>query len=149
MVRSIASLSLVALLSAVASVACDKPGATEQQRETKAVDQSENARAEADKNIAAARVDFEKKREDYRHSRFMDLADLDKKIIDLESQARTATGKTKADIDTNLPNVLSQRDQFARDLESLNNATPATWDGAKANLDHEWDSLKAAVNKAK
>ena len=86
MTRRIASLSVVAFLSAVSALACDKPGATEQQRESKAVDQAESARAESDKNIASARVDFEKTREDYRHTRFIDLADLDKKIIDLSDR---------------------------------------------------------------
>jgi hypothetical protein len=149
MIRRIASLSFVACLSAVSALACEKPGATEQQRETKAVDQAETAQAQADKNIATARVDFEKAREDYRHGRFIDLADLDKKIVQLQADQRTATGKTKADLDEHMPAVLSQREAFARDLDGLNTATTSTWDGAKMNVDREWDALKTAVSKAK
>jgi hypothetical protein len=159
MIRHIAPWTFVALLSA-SLFACDKPGATEQQKEDKAVERATNARNEAEqqaqgaqaaaaKDVAAARAEFEKKREDYRHTRRSDLADLDKKIADLEADARTATGKTKSDLQTRLPAIRAQRDAFVRDLESLDSVTPTSWDGATANLDKEWDALKAAVDRAK
>jgi len=157
--RHIASLGLaVALCSPL--FACDKPGATEQQREDKASQQAEQARQEAnqnaasaqanaDKDIAAARTDFEKAREDYRHERYTDLADVDRKIADLDAQARTATGKVKADLDSHMPSVHAQRDAFARDMQSLDRSSGATWDSEKANLDKEWDDLKSAVQNAR
>lgn len=157
--RHIASLGLaVALCSPL--FACDKPGATEQQREDKATQQADqarqeanqnvaNAQANADKDIAAARTDFEKTREDYRHARYTDLSDLDRKVADLDAQARTETGKVKADLDSHLPSIHAQRDAFARNMQSLDRATGATWDSAKANLDKEWDDLKTAVDNAR
>jgi hypothetical protein len=157
MIRHIAPLTLIALFS---FVACDKPGATEQQKEDKASERAANARSEAEqqaqsaqavaaKDIAAARAEFEKNREDYRHSRRVDLADLDKKIVDLEADTRTATGKEKANLEVRLPAIRAKRDAFVRDMQALDNAMAATWDAAKANLDQEWDALKTAVDKAK
>ena len=151
--------ALVALLSA-SLFACDKPGATEQQKEDKANEQAANARneamqkaesaqASAQKDIAAAQVQFEKSREDYRHSRRIDLADVDKKVVDLETEQRTATGKTKANLAANVPAIRAQRDAYVRDRQALDAAAPATWDSAKANLDKEWDALKEAVDHAR
>jgi chromosome segregation ATPase len=159
MIRHIAPCMFVALLSA-SLFACDKPGATEQQKEDKAVERATNARNEAEqqaqgaqaaaaKDVAAARAEFEKKREDYRHTRRSDLADLDKKIAEIEADARSTPGKTKSDRQARLPAIRAQRDAFVRDLESLDSVTPSSWDGAKANLDKEWDALTAAVDRAK
>jgi vacuolar-type H+-ATPase subunit H len=158
MIRHIASLTLGTLLIS-GFIACDKPGATEKQREDKATEQAgearneanqnvENAQAKADKDIAAARTDFERTREDYRHSRTTDLTRLDKKIADLDAKARTATGKTKADLDAHLPAIRQQRDDFVRDMVALDRTSPDTWDQAKSNLDKEWDSLESSVDKA-
>jgi hypothetical protein len=158
MIRPTALLTFAALFS-LPSLACDKPGATERQREeqatqqaaqgrTEAQQQSQNAQAEAEKNIAAARADFEKTREDYRHSRTTDLSDLDKQVAELEAKAEAATGKTKADLDVKLPVIHAQRDAFVRDMQALDRASSATWDQSKANLDREWDALKDAVDKA-
>src|SRR5271154_170722 len=88
--RSIASLAVIALLAS-SIAACDKPGEAEQKKEMSANDQAAQSRAQADRNaqaaqsqanqtIAAARADFEKSREDYRHGRQQDLADVNKKI---------------------------------------------------------------------
>ena len=160
MVRPIQAFTSVAILLA-AFCACDKqPGVTEQQKETKANEQAaaarndafqqmETAQAKADRERAEAQVTFEKTREDYRHMRRDDLADLDKKIVDLRADARTATGKTKANLQQNLPSVQARRDAFARHMQELDTATPAAWDAAKANLDKEWIDLKAQVDKAK
>ncbi len=158
MIRQSASL-LVALLCA-APLGCDKPGATEQQKEMRANEQaaetrnqadrkSEGAQASAEKDIAAARTDFEKNREDYRHSRRMDLVNVDKTIAELQAEQRTATGKRKADLDANVPALRAQREGFVRDMQSLDLATGSSWDSAKANLDREWDTFKAAVDKAR
>jgi hypothetical protein len=159
MSHHVASFTLFALLSASA-FACDKPGVTEQQRETKANEQAANSRNEAERqaqgsqataerDIAAARADFEKARADYMHGRQRDLIDVDKKIVDLDTNARPKTGKTKAELDTRLPSIHAQRDAFARHMQALDTATPSTWDADRANLDKEWDSLKTAVDSAR
>jgi hypothetical protein len=158
MVCHITSFTAITLLAA-SLVACEKPGVTEQQKETKANEQAaaarneaeqktQGAQATADKDIAAARADFAKAREDYMHSRRIDLEDLDRKIAELEAKEKTATGKTKTDLDARLPAIRAQRDAFARHLQGMNTATPATWDGAKMNLDKEWDALKSAADSA-
>ncbi len=157
MKRSIASFAVIALLSSSA-VACDKPGEAEQKKEVSANDQAAQSRAEADrtvqnaqaeaaKTVAAARADFEKSREDYRHGRQQDLADVSKKIADLEAKQSTAAGKERALLDSNLPMLRSRRDAFMADLQRLDQATPASWDGARASLDKEWDALKAALDQ--
>lgn len=88
----------------------------------------------------------QKSREDYRHIRRMDLEDLDKKVVDLEAEQRTATGKTKANLAANVPAIRAQRDAYVRDLQALDTAAPATWDTARANLDKKWETLKEAVD---
>lgn len=159
MSHHVASFTLIALLSASA-FACDKPGVTEQQKETKASEQAANARNEAEqkaqgsqaaaeRDIAAARADFEKARADYTHGRQRELIDLDRKIVDLDTNARTKSGKTKAELASRLPSIHAQRDAFARHMQALDTATPSTWDADRANLDKEWDSLKAAVDGAR
>ena len=156
MARSVASLTGVALLCALA-VACDKPGVTEQQKENRAIDQNaqaqgqteqqfQNAQANAEKQVAAARVDFEKAREDYLHDKRTDLADLDEKIANMDANEKTATGKKKAQLDAQLPGIRAQRDAFARHMQSLSVTPPSAWDESKANLDKEWDALKNAVD---
>jgi hypothetical protein len=155
--RSIASLAVIALLASSVA-ACDKPGEAEQKKEMSANDQAAESKAQADRNaqtaqsqanqtIAAARADFEKSREDYRHGRQQDLADVNKKIADLEAKQPTATGKERALLDSNLPMLRSRRDSFMADLQRLDQATPASWDGARASLDKEWDALKAALDQ--
>jgi hypothetical protein len=149
---------LALLLSA--SFGCDKPGVTELQQEEKAhqkaaqaqaaaSEQAQNAQEAADNDIAGARASFEKTREDYRHSRTEDLNDLDKKIADLEAKTKTSTGKGRADQRADSTAIRAKRHAFARDLESLEIATAATWDEAKANLDKDWDTLRGAVDKAR
>jgi hypothetical protein len=160
MVRPIQSFTSVAILLA-AFCACDKqPGVTEQQKETKANEQAatarndafqqmENAQAKADRERAEAQVTFEKTREDYRHMRRDDLADIDKKIVDLQADARTATGKKKAELQQNLAPIQARRDAFVRHMQELDTTPAASWDAMKANLDKEWNDLKAQVDKAK
>ena len=157
--RYIAPLTLVVALSASA-FACDKPGATEEQKEMKANEQAAqarnsdqtsdlNAQAQADKNIAAAQADFIKARENYRHEKWLALADLDKKIMDLQAKDLTATGKTRANLDSALPNIRTQREQFVRDMQSMDTLQGPAWDQAKANLDKEWDGLRSSVDNVR
>jgi hypothetical protein len=154
--RTIAPLTLVLALS-VSAFACDKPGATEEQKEMKANEQAAqarnseqqsdlNAQAQADKNIAAAQTDFIKTRENYRHAKWLDLADLDKKIIDLQAKDLTAKGKTRADLDSALPSIRTRREQFVTDMQAMDSLQGSAWDDAKANLDKEWDGLRSSVD---
>jgi len=158
MTRHIASFTVIALLFGL-SVACDKPGVTEQQQESKANEQAaktrgeaeqqtQSAQAKAERDIAQARADFDKSREDYLHSRRVDLDDLDKTIADLEAKAKIDKGKAKTELDSRLPAIRAQRDTFARHMQALGTATVDTWDTAKANLDKEWEALKSAVHSA-
>ena len=111
-------------------------------------DKMRSAHAEADRKIAEAQSDFMKMREDYRHTMTRNLADLDKRISDLGAKEMKATGKAKADLDAALPSIRAARDHFAVDFGNLETAAAATWDAAKANVDEEWDNLKALVDKA-
>jgi hypothetical protein len=159
MIRHIAPLTFTAVLVA-ASIGCEKPGATERQKEEQANQQLAQARNEADKrtegaqaaanrDINVARADFEKAREDYRHTRMVDLTELDKKIADLDMKAQKATGKAKVDVQESLAVIRTNRDAFVRDMQALDRTTPAAWDESKANLDREWTTLKDSVDKAR
>ena len=158
MIRHVATLTLSALLAA-SSIACEKPGATERQSDqqtnnanpqgnNEVNEKMQNAQSNADKELAGARNDFDKTREDYRHSRTVDLNEIDSKIADLDAKEKTATGKDKADLDAKLPTIHSQRDAFARELRTVDRATPATWGDVKANVDQSWNALKDDVDKA-
>jgi hypothetical protein len=158
MMRYITPLACVALLTA-SLFACAKPGATERQKEMKASEEAvlaqteaqqkaQKAQVTADKDIAAAQAELEKSREDYRHARRLDLADLDQRIAGLEADATTASGKAKANLDARLPVIRAGRTAFVRDMTALDTVTAPAWDSAKSRLDKEWDALKASVDQA-
>lgn len=160
--RSILFSFALTLAVAPLAVACDKSGA-DAQAQANAAQTSANrdiananneantkineAQATADQKIAAARADFAKTREDYRHTVQSNLDSLDKTIAQLEAKSKTATGKTKADIDARLPSLKAQRDAFVNDARSLDSATATTWDATKARLDKEWTDLKTAADR--
>ena len=106
-----------------------------------------SAQADADQKVADANANFLKLRENYRHDVTQNLVDLDKKIADLEAKAKTATGKTKAQLEADLPGIRDQRDNFVRDYRTIETASASTWDNTKARLDKEWDELKKAVDR--
>jgi hypothetical protein len=106
------------------------------------------ARAEEDKKVAQAQADFLKMREDFRHKVTEDLTGVDKEIAELEAKAKTATGKAKATLDSNLPNVRTLRENVSNEYRSLELASAITWDDAKARVDKAVDELKKAVDKA-
>jgi hypothetical protein len=141
-------IALVGLLSLPVLVACDKPGEAEVKKEYAAVEQAGVARLQSDLDIAAARETFNKVRDDYRHQKEQDLVDLDEKLSDLETKARTATASDKAVLATKVPSLREQREAFVRDLEALETVAPASWDGLKAGLDKQWAALKNAVDQA-
>lgn len=106
------------------------------------------AQADADKKVADAQANFLKLREDYRQKVTSDLIEVDKDIAELEAKAKTATGKAKADIDSNLPSVRSLRENVTSEYRSLELASALTWDEAKNRVDKAVDELKKAVDKA-
>jgi hypothetical protein len=152
------ALTLMGLLIAT-SIACEKPGATERQREEQANHQVAQAKQEAnqqtqaaqqtaDKDIAAARADFEKTREDYRHARAVDLSDLDKKLSELEAKEKTAKDKARTELQAELAAIREKREAFLKDMYALNGASAATWDEQRAKTGRDWDALRSAVDKA-
>ena len=157
MIRYVGTFALAAALTSVA--ACEKPGVTEQQKEQKAAQdnaeqqqqiarEAASSQAEMNQRVAGAQSDFERTREDYRHSRQTDLDEIDAKISKLEAKFAMATGKAKTDLDAKLPKIRAQRAAFGADFRALQGTTAPAWDDAKARLDKEWDSLKSAVDSA-
>jgi hypothetical protein len=142
---------IVSIFLSVGLVAgCDKASDDERKAnvaQTEANDKIATATRDADQKIAAAHASFMKLREDYRHATNTHLVDLDRDVDSLASKASQATGKAKADLDARLAQIHGGRDAFARDYASLDSATGAAWDDAKARLDAEWTALKALVDK--
>ncbi|HEX3773774.1 MAG TPA: hypothetical protein VHV51_04870 [Polyangiaceae bacterium] len=162
MIRSSIVVCALGSLSLALAGGCNK-AADEQQKAVSAQDQANDkiiqanqeadkkateAQAEADKKIAAAQANFLKLREDYRHDTTTKLVDLDQKIADLQAKEKTATGKKKADLDTELAQIHAQRDSFANDWKTIETADASTWDATKSRLDKEWADLKALVDRA-
>jgi len=149
-------------MSLAFSVACEK--ASDQQHKAdearndannkvaeanrEATDKINAAQSDADKKVADAQASFLKLREDYRHKVNEDLVSVDKKIADLDAKAKTAKGKTKADIEAALPNIRSMRDSVNSEYRSLELASAVTWDDAKGRVDKALDDLKKAIDKA-
>jgi hypothetical protein len=106
------------------------------------------ARAEEDKRVAEAQASFLKLREDYRHKVTEDLVAMDKNIADLEAKAKTASAKTKAEIEAALPNIRVLRENVTSEYRSLEFSSAVTWDSSKARVDKAYDELSKAVSKA-
>ncbi|WP_394841450.1 hypothetical protein LZC95_30800 [Pendulispora brunnea] len=152
-----------ALTALSAAVACERTGREEQEKVTSAqreADKKSNeavkesttkitsAQAEVDKKTAEANANFVKTREDYRTKLSSKVEDIDKTIQKLDTKQRTATGKTKAELDAALPDIHSKRDALRRDMTQIDMVTMANWDGTKNQLDTDMDALKAALDKA-
>lgn len=161
MIRSMTATACMALSLALAT-GCDR-AADEQRRADEARAEADNkvidanreasekvnaARAEEDRKVAEAQANFLKMREQYRHDVSEDLVSIDKDIADLEAKSKTATGKTKATLDSNLPNVKSLRENVSNEYRSLELASALTWDEAKGRVDKAIDELKKAVDAA-
>ena len=113
-----------------------------------AAQKTNQAQADADKKIAEAQASFLKMREDYRHDTTIALTDLDHKIVDLGTKAKTATAKKKTDIDATLVQIRAQREAFSTDWKTIETASATTWDSTKVRLDKELSELKALVDRA-
>ena len=162
MIRSITAVSACMALSLALAAGCNK--AADEQRKAdearadadkevteanrEAADKVNAARAEEDKKVADAQASFLKIREDYRHKVTEDLTGIDKDIADLEAKSKTATGKAKSTLDSNLPNVRTLRENVANEYRSLELASAITWDDAKGRVDKAVDELKKAIDKA-
>jgi len=161
MIRSV-KIPLAAVLIAIGAFGCNK-AADEQKKADEARNEADKkvgeasndaaekinaANAEADKKVAEAQANFLKLREDYRHKITEDLVSVDKDIADLEAKAKTATGKTKAQIEAALPNIRSQRESVSSEYKSLEFSSAVSWDNAKARVDKAYDDLKKAIDKA-
>jgi hypothetical protein len=103
--------------------------------------------AEADKSVSAARADFETTRENYLHTRRLDLIDLDRRIGDLEVVSSSDSRKA-ADVRARLSDIHARRDAFSRHMGTIASAPAANWDASTKQLDQEWDALRRAVDAA-
>ena len=157
MVVKLGTLVLGAAL--LLGIGCEKPGAAERQKENQAEQEnasaqqqsareSASAEAEREHKIAVAHADLDRQRSDFRNERQKDLDDLDVKIADLEAKAKTATGTDKARLDQNLPTIRQQRAVLGKDLGSIDTAAGSTFDAAKERINHEYDALRGAIDKA-
>ena len=153
-------VTFAAAVLSLSIVACNKPAGPQQQADIaqaaadekiaaakKEADQKITAaQAQADRRTADLQASFARTVEDYRHKTQTDLSDLDRKIDDLDAEAKTATGKAKSELGTRLPPIKEKRAAFAADFKSLDNATAMSWDATKARLDNEWKDLKTLVD---
>lgn len=154
---------LVTATLACSAMACDNDAAREQQKATEAQREANEkaaeakntattkitaAQVEADKKIVEANANFQKIREDYRHKVQKDFDEVNTDIAKLELKAKTATGKTKTDLEAQLLDIRSRRDAFRADLGALETANASAWDGMKERIDNQWTALKDSVRKA-
>jgi hypothetical protein len=160
MIRSVTSVAAIVL--GFGLVGCEKAADQQQKADAaredaqkkvqdanqEATDKINAAREEETRKVAEAQANFLKIREDYRHSISEDLTKLDARIAELEAKAKTATGKTKTTLDTNLANVRSLRENVNTEYRSLEYSSALTWDKVKANVDKAHDDLKKAVDSA-
>jgi regulator of protease activity HflC (stomatin/prohibitin superfamily) len=151
-----------ALAAVVSSVACDRSATEAQEKANKAQAEANkdiaeanqeaktkitSAQVEADKKIAEAQKNFATNVENYRHEMQGKVDTLDKKLADLEIKAKKSTGKTKANIEANLPTLRTRRDAFVNDLRTIETTSATSWDATKARLDKQWTDLKDAADK--
>ena len=157
--RSIAMFATVFVLGAAA---CEKSGKETQEQvdnaqaqaqteitnaQVQANDKANSAQAKADEKITEAQNDFDKTREDYRHTMQSNLDSLDKKIADLDAKALKTTGDKKVDLGRKASTLRTERGTFAADVKSLDTATAASWDATKARIDKEWSDIKSTSDK--
>lgn len=153
---------MLTIVLALGASACEKSGKETQKEidnaqaqaqteitsaQVQANDKTNAAQAKANEKVAEAERDFDKTREDYRHTMQSNLDSLDKKLIDLDAKARTATGSKKVELTNKSTTLRAQRDTFAADVKSIETATVATWDATKARLDKEWSDIKSTRDK--
>jgi len=146
------TLSILASVILLGSVACDKPGQDTQKKIDNAQEQGTteitNAQVKENEKVAGAEADFAKTRDDYRHDMQTNLDDLDKKLGNLDGKVQKSVGTQKTKLSSESQSLHAQRDAFARDVDALGSVSPADWDATKARVDKEWDALKKNTDKA-
>jgi hypothetical protein len=141
------------------ALACNKPGEDVQRKQESQQEQLTQAQMEgksvtdkkmdeANQKLDKSMANFDRTRDDYRNSREKDLADIDKRINDLEAKDKMATGKKKADLDAQLMTIRQDRDAFAAKLRQVDTANATSFDGLKSDIDTSYDELKSAVHAA-
>jgi hypothetical protein len=145
--RTFATLAMIVL----GASACEKSGKDTQEKVDNAQEQAQveitNAQVKADEKVAEARNDFDKTREDYRHTMQSNLDELDKHLSDLDAKTLKATGTKKVELSNKATTLRAQRDAFAADVRALDNATTATLDATKIRMDKEWSNIKSTSDK--
>lgn len=106
------------------------------------------AQADADSTIAAERARFIALREDYRHATTVNLADLDKKVADIEAKAQSSTGAARTTLNASLAAIRVDHDAFMKDSAALESESASGWDAARERLDAEWKNLSNRVDEA-
>ncbi|MDZ4821057.1 MAG: hypothetical protein SGJ20_18985 [Planctomycetota bacterium] len=76
------------------------------------------------------------------------LAMLDTKIKDLTEQAKTATGDAKKKADEQLAKLTPLRDEVAKHLEDVKNATAESWKKLTDGAESASEKLKAKIHEA-
>jgi flagellar biosynthesis GTPase FlhF len=132
------------------SVACDKQGIEERQKEQTpgSAARTQTQQTEAERAKAAEQDQFNKEREDFRRSLENELADVDAKITTLERSARTAVGTAKGKLDAALPSIHEQRRAIDMQLRAIGTASRTTFEETKAKVNEQLSLLKSAVDKA-
>jgi predicted outer membrane protein len=105
------------------------------------------ARADSDRKMVQAQAGFWRLREDYRRTMTVNLAGLDRKVVELDAREKTATGKAKADLEASLRTIHARRGRLEARFLGLEQATATTWDAASANLERQWTELNAFVDR--
>ena len=145
------SFAMLATVFVFGAAACEKSGKDTQQEVDNAQAQAQteitNAQVKANEKTAEAERDFEKSREDYRHTMESNLDSLDKKISDLDAKVVKSTGDKKVEAGNKVSTLRAQRGAFAADVKSLDTTPAATWDATKARVDKEWSDIKSASDK--
>lgn len=149
----LASITLIGSLSLTFG-ACnkgDQQAAAEAQREAQA--KAEKAQLEADEKISEARREGEKaandaarERSEARSALQKDVDAVDRKISYLKERVATVPASAKKNADVARQETETRRSTLQADFRKLETETGAAWDQAKAAVERDITSLKAAVD---
>ena len=130
-------LLITSFLAAIFAAGC-KPSTTD--ATTQQLDKAETATKDAARRMQD--YTFEKRAE-FVTAMQAQLADLNRSLDELSARIEKSTDAVKAEAK---PKLAALRDQAARldkQLGTIADATPSTWDGIKADAQKAYDSLKA------
>jgi len=100
----------------------------------------------ADAKIAAAKENFMKLREEFRHTTQSNLIALEHSVSELENKAKKAKGKERADLQAKIKQIHARHEAFVADYKQIENESASTWDETKARLEKEWAELKSLLD---